>query len=271
MEIVRDIIDAKRYNIKCPYTMNPEFIIVHNTGNDASAKNEITYMKNNDNKVSFHWAVDDIEARQGIEENRNTWNAGDGTNGKGNRKGIAVEICYSKSGGDRFIQAEKNAVKLIVSILKKYGWGIGKVTKHQDYNGKYCPHKTLDLGWERFLNMIREELGEATVNTNTQGLVAQWQTIMNSCYNCGLAVDNSFGPDSTAKANKYYLRYKTPVIVNEHVRFVQKRLNAFGYNLSEDGSFGPATANAVKQFQKAKGLIVDGYVGANTTKKLLNL
>ena len=32
------------------------------------------------------------------------------------------------------------------------------MTKHQDYSGKYCPHRTLDLGWERFLNNIKEKL-----------------------------------------------------------------------------------------------------------------
>lgn len=146
-----------KYSIKCPYTMTPTRIVVHNTANDASARNEISYMINNNNQVSFHYAVDDKEIVQGIEENRNTWNAGDG-NGKGNREGIAIEICYSKSGGDKFLKAEQNAVKLIADILKRYNWGIDKVTKHQDYNGKYCPHRTLDLGWNRFIDMIKKEL-----------------------------------------------------------------------------------------------------------------
>lgn len=87
--------------------------------------------------------------------------------GKGNMQGIAIEICYSKSGGDRFIKAEQNAAKFIAQLLKEKGWGIDKVTKHQDYSGKYCPHRTLDMGWERFLNMIRAELGQAQVNTST--------------------------------------------------------------------------------------------------------
>lgn len=83
----------------------------------------------------------------------------DGANGKGNRQGIAIEICYSKSGGDRFTKAEQNAANLIVDILKRYGWGVDRVTKHQDYNGKYCPHRTLDLGWDRFIQMIQTKLG----------------------------------------------------------------------------------------------------------------
>ena len=160
MNIVQDLVPLLKYNKKCPYKMTPTRIVVHNTYNDASAKNEISYMKSNNNAVSFHYAVDDVEVRQGIPENRNSWNAGDGTNGKGNREGIAIEICYSKSGGDRFIKAEQNAVELIVDILKRYNWGINKVTKHQDYSGKYCPHRTLDMGWNRFIKMIEDKLNE---------------------------------------------------------------------------------------------------------------
>lgn len=167
MEIRQMLVDKSKYNIKCPYSMTPKFIIVHNTENDASANNEISYMRNNNDEVSFHVAVDDKEAVQGIPFNRNSWNAGDGGKGKGNRYGIAIEICYSKSGGERFIKAEQNAAKLIAQLLKERGWGIDKVTKHQDYSGKYCPRRTLDMGWERFLNMIRAELGEAQVNTST--------------------------------------------------------------------------------------------------------
>jgi N-acetylmuramoyl-L-alanine amidase CwlA len=163
MNIVKDLVPITKYNKKCPYKMTPTRIVVHNTANDASARNEIAYMKRNNNEVSFHYAVDDKEVVQGIPENRNSWNAGDGGNGKGNREGISIEICYSKSGGDRFIKAEQNAVELIVDILKRYGWGIDKVTKHQDYNGKYCPHRTLDMGWERFIGMIKDKLNPKPV------------------------------------------------------------------------------------------------------------
>ena len=82
----------------------------------------------------------------------------DGGNGKGNRKGLSIEICYSKSGGQRFVNAEKLSAKFIAFKLNEKGWGIGKVTKHQDYSGKYCPHRTLDMGWQRFLNMVQAEL-----------------------------------------------------------------------------------------------------------------
>ena len=95
---------------------------------------------------------------QGISEDRNAWHTGDGVNGPGNRKGIGVEICYSLSGGERFDKAERNAAKFLAERLYARGWDIDRVKKHQDFNGKYCPHRTLDRGWTRFLDMVQAEL-----------------------------------------------------------------------------------------------------------------
>ena len=151
---------ANKIAIKCPYSMVPEGITVHNTANDASAMSEISYMLGNNNYNSFHYAVDDYRAVQGLELNRNGFHASDGANGFGNRKTIGIEICYSKSGGERFLKAEENAAELIAGLLKNYGWGIEKVKRHHDYDpwGKYCPHRTMDLGWDRFLKMISDKL-----------------------------------------------------------------------------------------------------------------
>lgn len=155
MEIINVNCPENKYPIKCPYTMEPEYITVHNTANDASAMSEVSYMLGNNNKVSFHAAVDNERVVTGIPFNRNTWNSGDGTKGTGNRKSISIEICYSKSGGDRFDQAERLAAEYIAMLLKERGWGLDRVTTHQHWNGKYCPHRTLDYGWDRFVDMIR--------------------------------------------------------------------------------------------------------------------
>lgn len=162
MEVNKNLVNTAKYQIKCPFEMVPECIVVHNTANDATAANEIHYMINNDNKVSFHYAVDDKMIVQGVPENRNAWHAGDGALGKGNRTGIGVEICYSKSGGQRFIDAEKLAAKFIAFKLKEYKWTVDRVKKHKDFSGKYCPHRTLDLGWDRFVDMIKVELDKLT-------------------------------------------------------------------------------------------------------------
>ncbi|MBQ4066236.1 MAG: N-acetylmuramoyl-L-alanine amidase [Clostridia bacterium] len=158
MEVVKNLVTPDKYHIKCPYNMEAEGYCVHNTANDASARNEVAYMIRNDLQTSYHYAIDDKEVVQGISEDRNGWHAGDGANGRGNRKYIGIEICYSLSGGDRFIAAEKRAAKFIAEGLKAKGWGIDCVKKHQDFDKKYCPHRTLDMGWQRFLSMIKAEM-----------------------------------------------------------------------------------------------------------------
>jgi hypothetical protein len=51
-----------------------------------------------------------------------------------------------------------------------------------------------------------------------------------------------------------------------------QRLLNFGYNanLTVDGIFGPLTANAVKDYQRLKGLSVDGMVGTQTWTSFYN-
>ncbi|MGM9988371.1 MAG: N-acetylmuramoyl-L-alanine amidase family protein, partial [Bacillaceae bacterium] len=120
MEIKQSLIASNRYYLKCPYGMQATYITVHETDNYAPAANEISYMKSNDNQISFHIAVDDEEAIQAIPFNRNAWAAGDGANGTGNRQSIHVEICYNKSGGSRYEQAKTNAMSVVAQLMKQF-------------------------------------------------------------------------------------------------------------------------------------------------------
>ena len=160
MEIIERLCPESEYSLKCPYTMSPVGVCIHNTANDASAANEVSYMLGNDSSTGFHFAVDDKEIIQAIPENRNAWHAGDG-NGDGNRKYISIEICYSKSGGARFEAAMKNAAELTAWLLTEHGWGLSSVKKHQDFSGKNCPQRILEsYGWDYFLNLVNTALGE---------------------------------------------------------------------------------------------------------------
>lgn len=166
-KFIRDLVPTSMYKYKCPYTMIPDTITVHNTWNDATAQNEINYMSSNYNYVSYHYAIDDVAVVQGIPENRNAFHAGDGS-GKGNRKSIGVEICYSKNGGSRYIKAEQNAVLFVAAKLKQYGWGTERLRKHQDWSGKYCPHRVLAEGrWASFVRRVQAELNRLNGSGST--------------------------------------------------------------------------------------------------------
>lgn len=294
MQITNVKLPESKYSKKCPYEMTPQGICVHNTYNDASAMAEISYMIGNDSSTSFHAAVDDYRVVTGLPFNRNGFHAGDGRNGKGNRTQIGIEICYSKSGGDRFDKAEKNAAEYIAYLLKKYNWGIDKVSKHQDYANKYCPHRTLDQGWSRFINMIKAEMGDNPTEEIT-GKVAEIQTTLNNKYGTNLVVDNLFGP-KTKKAlviglqtelNKQFNKglsvdgifgsktYKTCVSVRRGAQgnltwILQAILLVKGYSININGIFDDKTEKAVRSYQSSNHLVVDGICGKNTFKKLFS-
>lgn len=252
MQIRQMLVDSSKYSIKCPNKTTLTRVVVHNTANDASAQNEVKYMISNSNEVSFHIAVDDVEAVQGIPFDRNTWNAGDG-HGDGNMHGLSIEICYSKSGGDRFTKAEQNAAKLIAQLLKERGWGIDKVTKHQDYNGKYCPHRTLDLGWDRFLNMIKAEMGEeAEVSTPTANKIDE---------------DGLWGKNTTRRAQEVFGTEVDDIVSNQAAAYKTQNpslLNETFEWQSRPSGYSPL----IKAIQKWCGAAQDGRIGPNTIKAM---
>lgn len=177
-EVREWLVDNSKHSLKCPYSMQAQFITAHNTANDASAHNEVSYMRNNNNATSFHVAIDDKEAVIGIPFNRNAWHTGDGSgNNSGNRKSVGIEICYSKSGGERYKKAEDNAAHYIAKLLKERGWGVERVKQHWDWprpkDGyrKNCPHRIRDEGrWNQFLNKIKSYMEDKPKEPIKEGL-----------------------------------------------------------------------------------------------------
>ena len=101
----------------------------------------------------------------------------------------------------------------------------------------------------------------------------------------GLSVDGQAGKNTvTALGGKWagststtswtvsrLLKKTSPLMSGEDVKNVQKALIAKGYSCGSsgaDGKYGDDTVAAVKKFQKAKGLSVDGQAGKNTVTAL---
>ncbi|MCJ2153017.1 N-acetylmuramoyl-L-alanine amidase, partial [Bacillus subtilis] len=45
--VKKNLVSEAKYPLKCPNPMTAEYITIHNTANDASAANEISYMIGN--------------------------------------------------------------------------------------------------------------------------------------------------------------------------------------------------------------------------------
>lgn len=279
MEIIRDITNT---NKTVANNRKIEFLVMHYVGAVSTARNNASYFKNTYRGASAHYFVDDNEVVQVVEDKDIAWHCGNDVYycGARNSNSLSIEMCcYKMSNGSLNITAETEAraVELAKQLMKKYNIKIENVVRHYDVTHKNCPAPFVkdEERWNSFKKKLQSQSAETEETTlkeeytDYEKRVRNWQDTMNLDYNCKLAVDGSFGPACKKAALEYYLCYKTPTIKNEHVKVIQENLNRHGANLKVDRSFGPATEKAVKDFQRKHGLIVDGFVGAETTELLL--
>lgn len=93
------------------------------------------------------------------------------------------------------------------------------------------------------------------------------QINLNEQWNCGLATDGKFGPQTTKACSEHNL-YKG-IKAEIMVKWLQTRLKLLGYSsIAIDGHFGPDTKRKVEEFQKLRHLGVDGIVGKATYRAL---
>lgn len=99
-----------------------------------------------------------------------------------------------------------------------------------------------------------------------KALVKALQLELNKAYNTKLAIDGSYGPKTKDAVANHNLRKGDK---GDYVKVLQALLVCNGYkDAYVDGSFGSGTYNAVKAYQKKKGLKVDGVAGSGTFDKL---
>lgn len=181
LTIENKLVDKDKYIYKCPFIMDAEYVVIHNAGSkgNPTADTLSSGMKSTDEQKSWHFSVDDTKAIQNLSLNRNGWHAGDGKEGDGNRKGIAIEICCDMYDSDgtwnstnrtdkvdpRWNKARDNGALLAAIILNEYGWDISHLKKHQDFSDKYCPHHILNDGWSNFVEQVEGHLNAIQGNT----------------------------------------------------------------------------------------------------------
>ncbi|XLG11090.1 N-acetylmuramoyl-L-alanine amidase [Bacillus subtilis] len=138
----------------------------------------------------------------------------------------------------------------MAQLLKERGWGIDRVRKHQDWNGKYCPHRILSEGrWDEVKAAIEKELkafGGKTSSSKTSP--AKKKTTGSSSKKTSYALPSGI------------YKVTSPMRKGDDVRQIQKALAALYFypnkgakNNGIDGVYGPKTANAVKRFQLCMG------------------
>ncbi|MDS9471369.1 N-acetylmuramoyl-L-alanine amidase [Sporosarcina pasteurii] len=278
MRIKKQFVTSRKNTF--PGTNGRKFITIHETANYSRGAGAQMHanLQSSGFSASWHWQVDDKVAIQSFPHTVRCWHAGDGV-GNGNYQSIAIEICVNVDGD--FRQAVVNAVALVKKIMRDEGIPINNVVQHNHWSGKDCPHHLRKgdkgINWATFKRLIQTtaELATSNLSFGSRGeAVKQLQTDLNKL-GYKLTVDRIYGPQ-TQKALKEALARQTASSVKivkygdkgEAVKRLQTDLNKFGYKLTVDSSFGPATERAVKAFQSSQKLTADGIVGPKTQKAL---
>ena len=119
------------------------YIVVHNTGNTAPARNEASYAQNNQHPSSYHYVLDGGGTiYQVLSDSDTAWAVGAWAGARqliGNNESISIEVC---SDGTEFTEAEQQELTWLVQMLMaKWGIPADRVVRHWDcHTGrKNCP------------------------------------------------------------------------------------------------------------------------------------
>lgn len=285
-----------------------EYICIHYTAGSGSARNNCIYFSNGDRSASADYFVDDngIWEYNDPSEGYYTWAVGDGHGAYGitNSNSISVEVVND---GGPFSETEINYLcELVPYLMSKYGVSADNVRRHYDASRKHCPEYYVNnSAWNELRSRITNgQASEVTTSgddggssysggsssesvaavqewcnsygysqtvdgitgPNTRhGLVYVLQTELNSQCGAGLAVDGYWGPCTRAACINVSQGAQGNI-----TKCIQGALICKGYSTNGfDGIFGSGTASAVRSFQSACGLSVDGIVGKNTFAALL--
>ena len=119
-------------------------ITIHNTGNNLSANDLYLLLKKRGSLNLCHYLVDEKDVIQTLPEDVQASHTGRGYD-FGNRYTVAIEICRSTCDKQLYLKAEKNAVKLIKKLMKKYKLNNNDLYFHLDFNDTRCPHRALEI------------------------------------------------------------------------------------------------------------------------------
>ena len=212
------------------------YLVVHDTGNKsvgASAVNNVSYFKGGDRQASADEFIDEkgVAVFNADMLKNYSWAVGDGNGAYGITNNNSISVEICVNADGNYAQAVTIAVGEVKRLMALYKIDLAHVVRHWDCSHKACPNSMMANNWAKWIE-FKNRLGGVNVATST------------------LLRNGSTG---------------TAVVT------MQKYLNLLGYNCGvADGIFGAGTDTAVRAFQKAKGLSVDGIVGTGTLSAMVS-
>lgn len=124
----------------------PKYIVIHSTGNTASAKNENANTVNNDHGgVGAHYSVDEKDIYQTVPDNMKIYHCGTGGVYQQkhpecrNANSVGIEMCQKDMSGTIAPGTIENTALLVQHLMKKHKIDKKHVLRHYDVVSKTCP------------------------------------------------------------------------------------------------------------------------------------
>ncbi len=254
-----------------------KYIVIHYTGNDGDTdENNGNYFANNSVGASAHYFIDDDSVTMSVEEKNIAWHCGANKYYHSkcrNSNSIGIEICDDVRNGTVYPSAKtiENVVVFTKSLMKKYSIPAENVIRHYDVSHKLCPaywcgSDAKDKKWKsEFWNKLSGAASDTTKVTTESTPANTTTTAKSEVIKVKVNMQKIYKGNSSNRKGQ----------VETLQRLLNELKNGSGYRgkdgkkLTVDGDFGTNTDYAVRAYQKAHKLEVDGVVGQNTWNALL--
>ena len=144
-----------------------KYIVIHNTGTDASARNNCIYFSGGNRDASADYFIDkdgSIYKFNGNCAGYYAWHVGDGGGVYGitNYNSVGIEVV---SAGTAFTSAQIISLnKLVRAIAEDYGVSLSNVVRHYDASRKSCPsYYVNNARW----NDLKSKITKSTTSTSS--------------------------------------------------------------------------------------------------------
>lgn len=278
--------------------IKPSGIVVHSTGaNNAYIKR---YVNPDDgvlgrNQYNNHWnrelksgnkcvhafigkvADGSVRIYQTLPWDHRCWGVGSGKKGSHNNTHIQFEICEDGLTDENYYrEAFTLAKELCAFLCKEFDIDPANVIGHYEsaaagYGSNHGDPRNWQSKFNDSMDNFRNDVRVLLNGSESPPDVAVSKPVQNSAGK----VETPEKAEKTSKTESVVYSMKTLRVGNgvpdTQVMVLQWLLNhTTSYTAGKvDGIFGTRTLAAVRQYQEANGLTVDGVVGKNTWKKLL--
>ena len=296
MEIIR-YYQTENPCFKAGRRITPSGIVVHSTGaNNPYIKR---YVGPDDgilgkNQYGNHWnqpsankcvhawigkvADGSLKIYQTLPWDYRCWGVGSGKKGSYNASHIQFEICEDGLNDEAYYKAAFGlAEQLCAWLCQQYGIRAENIVGHYEawaagYGSNHGDPRTWQRRFGGSMAQFRADVKAIINGGNAPADVPVKETGQSTEDNTEKADKPTETPTQTQPAESGVVTMQTLRSGSRgtQVKVLQWLLNETGYHAGTvDGIFGSKTYEAVKAYQKANGLTVDGVAGKNTWSKIL--